>query len=218
MSSPTPIERSAERAGGDANSFDMTDLAAGEDPTRSQRADDEARWAALMVRAQAGDSTAYRSLLGELADVAEAYLRRHFGALPIVEDCVQEGLLALHRARHSYDPRRPFRPWFFTIVRHKTVDVLRRRARRERHELAAAELDAHAGEVDTAKGESAVEAARFLAGLSPPYREALILTKIEGRSVSEAARTVGISSAAMKSRVHRAIRMAQKMLEREAPQ
>jgi RNA polymerase sigma-70 factor (ECF subfamily) len=196
----------------------MTDLAAGADPTRSQRADDEARWAELMVRAQRGDSAGYRSLLDELADVIEAYLCRHFGALPMVEDCVQECLLALHRARHSYDPRRPFRPWFFTIVRHKTVDVLRRSATRARHEVVGAEPETHADEGVAAQGESAVEASRFLAGLSPPHREALILTKLEGRSISEAARAAGVSSAAMKSRVHRAIRLAQKMLDREAPQ
>jgi RNA polymerase sigma-70 factor (ECF subfamily) len=196
----------------------MTDLAAGGEPTRSQREGDEVRWAKLMVRAQGGDSAAYRTLLVELADVAEAYLRRHFGAAALLEDCVQEGLLALHRARHSYDPRRPFRPWFFTIVRHKAIDVLRRRATRASYEVMSAEPETRADEAVAAEGESVVEASRFLAGLSPPHREALILTKLEGRSISEAARAAGISSAAMKSRVHRAIRLAQKMLEGDALQ
>jgi len=218
MPSPTPNAGSAECTGAETNSFDMTDLATGGEPTRSQREGDEVRWADLMVRAQGGDSAAYRTLLGELADVAEAYLRRHFGAPPLLEDCVQECLLALHRARHSYDPRRPFRPWFFTIVRHKTIDVLRRRATRARHEVVGAEPETRADEAVAAEGESVVEVSRFLAGLSPPHREALILTKLEGRSISEAARAAGISSAAMKSRVHRAIRLAQKMLEGDALQ
>jgi RNA polymerase sigma-70 factor (ECF subfamily) len=193
----------------------MTNVDGDGDPTRSRREADEGRWAELMVRAQGGDSLAYRDLLGELGDVAEAYLRRHFGELPLVEDCVQESLLSLHRARHAYDPRRAFRPWFFTIVKHKTLDILRRRATRARYEGALAEPEARASEAVAANGDAVVEATRFLAGLSPPHREALILTKLEGRSISEAARMVGISSTAMKSRVHRAIRLAQKMLEGE---
>jgi len=195
----------------------MTDRDTAEEASRPRREVDEERWAALMVRAQRGDSAAYRELLAELGNAAAAYLRRHFGELSIVEDCVQESLLSLHRARHSYDSRRPFRPWFFTIVKHKTLDFLRRRATRAQYEVSDAEPEAHAAPSTAAEGETVVEATRFLAGLSPPHREALILTKLEGHSISEAARVAGISSTAMKSRVHRAIRLTQKRLEAEAP-
>ncbi len=90
-------------------------------------ADDEARWSALMRQSQIGDAASYAQLLNELGDVIEAFLRTRFGRAHFVEDCVQESLLALHRARHSYDTGRPFRPWMFAVVRHKTIDVLRAR-------------------------------------------------------------------------------------------
>ena len=91
---------------------------------------DESRWSALMVSAQAGNSDDYRVLLEELGDVVHAFLASRFGHHDFIEDCVQEALMAIHLARHTYDPSRPFRPWMFAIVRHKTIDILRKQRSR----------------------------------------------------------------------------------------
>ena len=82
---------------------------------------DEHRWSVLMVNAQSGNESDYRQLLKELAIVIHKFLRRRFGNHHFIEDCVQEALIAVHQARHTYDPQRPFRPWLFAIVRHKAV-------------------------------------------------------------------------------------------------
>ena len=63
------------------------------------------------MQAQQGDEAAYGSLLAELAGVIRGYLIGRFGPLESLDDCVQESLLALHEARHSYDGNRPFKPW-----------------------------------------------------------------------------------------------------------
>ncbi|MGH8595084.1 MAG: sigma factor, partial [Gammaproteobacteria bacterium] len=89
--------------------------------------DDERRWSDWMARAQRGDLGDYELLLREIGAAIEIYIRVRFGTIDMLEDCVQECLLAVHAARHTYDPRRLFRPWFFTIVRHKTIDQLRQR-------------------------------------------------------------------------------------------
>jgi RNA polymerase sigma-70 factor (ECF subfamily) len=54
-----------------------------------------------------------------------------------------------------------------------------------------------------------------LATLEPAYREALVLTKFEGYSLEEAATRAGVSTGAMKTRVHRALRTLQKRLRTE---
>jgi len=79
-----------------------------------------------MAASQEGDKRAYRQLLAELGDTLEIDLQQHFGPMASIEDCVQESLLAIHGARHTYDPKRAFRPWLLDIARHKTTDVLRR--------------------------------------------------------------------------------------------
>ena len=88
-------------------------------------AEDEQRWSSLMASAQAGNESDYRQLLGELSELVSRYLRTRLGGYDFVEDCVQDVLIAIHEARHTYDPRRPFRPWLFAIIRHKSTDAIR---------------------------------------------------------------------------------------------
>jgi len=162
-----------------------------------------------MEQAQAGDEPAYIQLLGELADAIKAYLLARFGVHGMVEDCVQECLIAIHDARHTYDPRRPFRPWMFAIVRHKTIDMLRKDSTRSRLE----------GEVDPTSRDdaaiSALEASRLLAVLSDDHRNAVLLTKFWGFSVNESASRLGVSNNVVKVRVHRAISKMRQVLEAE---
>jgi RNA polymerase sigma-70 factor (ECF subfamily) len=177
------------------------------------RSEDDRRWSAWMARALDGDREAYARLMAELADVVESYVRARFGSAretDFLEDCVQEALLAIHRVRHTWDRRLPFRPWLFAIVRHKVIDLLRRRSVR-RSEPAPAEEPAAPAHDPSAR----LDGARVLAALEPPYREALVLTKLEGCSLEEAAERAGVSASAMKTRVHRAVQMAQKLLRTE---
>ncbi len=183
-----------------------------------RRIDDEARWSESMRRAQAGDRGAYERLMAELASAIEGYLRARFGndcASDFCEDCVQESLIAIHRARHTYDPRRSFRPWLFTIVRHKAIDLLRRQ-RVQRHSAPVEADEEHAGvQVEPVDPSHGLDAATLLEGLGPKHREALVLTKLDGYSLDEAAARAGVSVPAMKTRVHRAIRAVQKSLRAE---
>jgi RNA polymerase sigma-70 factor, ECF subfamily len=171
---------------------------------------DERRWSKYMAAAHRGDSRLYERLLGELASVIEAYIRSRFGALAFTEDCVQECLMAIHRARHTYDPARPFRAWLFAVVRNKTVDLLRRSYAGERVPLGPPGKDGTAPDPRTE-----IEAGEVLAELKPEFRNALMLTKIIGYSINEAAEHTGISETAMKSRVRRAIRAAETLLREE---
>jgi RNA polymerase sigma-70 factor (ECF subfamily) len=173
-------------------------------------ADDEERWATLMAAALRGDAHLYEQLLRELAAVIERYIERRFGALSFIEDCVQECLLAVHTGRHTYDPRRPFRPWFFAIVRNKTIDMLRRSYAGEPRPPDEVVRVQHAPSPD-----EALAAGQVLSRLTPTFRSALMLTKICGFSLAEAAAHSGISESAMKSRVSRAVRAAEHLLNEE---
>ncbi len=175
------------------------------------KAADETRWSAWMVAAQRGDRHCYARLLAELAEVIRAYLRRRFATAEFVDDCVQECLIAVHEARRTYDGHRPFRPWLFAIVRHKTIDMLRS----SRSYRRALERAGHAAphEPPVARGD----ADDLLATLEPRHRDALVSTKLLGLSMREAAKRAGISEGAMKVRVHRALNAAKKQLAAEQP-
>jgi RNA polymerase sigma-70 factor (ECF subfamily) len=183
--------------------------AAGED-----YASDERRWAALMVSAQTGHEADYRLLLTEVSKVIHQYLCSRFGHHDYIEDCVQETLVAIHQARHTYDSGRLFRPWMFAIVRNKAIDNLRRQRSHhhalERHREA---LLLNTEGTDTGHLENGVVRGRLIDALSPQHREAITLTKINGLSTAEAAAHLSISEGALKVRVHRAIGRLKRLVQ-----
>ncbi len=173
---------------------------------------DEQRWASLMVSAQQGNESDYRLLLSELGEVINHYLRSRFGRHHFIEDCVQDSLIAIHQARHTYDSRRKFRPWMFAIVRHKTIDSLRQQRSQQRViEEHGSEL--LSGQASNAELDDNISSGLLLDALSGQHREALTLTKLVGLSTAEAAARLNISESALKVRVHRAIGKLKRLLE-----
>jgi RNA polymerase sigma-70 factor, ECF subfamily len=175
---------------------------------------DERRWSSYMAAAHRGDSRLYELLLREVATAIERYVRRRFGTVPFVEDCVQECLLSIHLGRHTYDPRRPFRPWMFTIVHHRTVDFLRRSYVASKHAREDNESVEHAHRHAPDPADE-LAAGDWLRELEPLHRDALSLTKVAGYSTAEAAVRAGISEPAMRARVSRALRAAAQLFKRE---
>src|SRR6187431_1987069 len=104
---------------------------------------DEERLVPLMIAYQAGRIDAFEALYLALADD----VRRFFAASVLepsaARDLAQQTFLELHRARHTYRPPRPVRPWVFGIA----VNV-RRRHRREAVSRARREADAPATMAD----------------------------------------------------------------------
>lgn len=130
-----------------------------------------------------------------------AFLRRRIADPAELADVHQETLVHLHRARHTYDPRRPFDPWLFAIVRHTTIDHGRRRRARSSWEVLVDEPPEQTAEA-TAGYDRALEHA--LAGLPASQREAFEMLQVEGLSVDAAAARAGVSRGALKVRAHRA--------------
>lgn len=178
---------------------------------------DELRWAALMVNAQAGDEADYRLLLGEISNVIHRYLCSRFGHHHFVEDCVQDTLIAIHQARHTYDSHRLFRPWMFAIVRHKAIDTLRRQ--KSHHNTVEAQREAalvNSQMTESDRPERSLAQGQLIEALSPKYREAIVLTKINGLSTAEAAAKLRITEGALKVRVHRAIGRLKRLVQADA--
>jgi RNA polymerase sigma-70 factor (ECF subfamily) len=172
----------------------------------------ERQAAAWMQRAQAGDQLSYASLLAMLTGLARRFARGRLGAVAWLDDVVQETLLAVHGARQTYDPARPFAPWFYAIASSRMIDVLRRERRVATRQVAAehvAEPAAPAPANDDIDVE-AVHAA--VASLPPRQREVIQRMKFGDESVRDVAAGLGMTESAVKVTAHRGYRALKRLL------
>ena len=171
-----------------------------------------------MAAAQSGDAEAYRSLLEEIAPSIRGMVRSRVFDRSATEDVVQNVLLSLHRARHTYRPERPFKPWLAAITRNAIVDAYRETGRRREREVEVELIDAFAAPVpERAESDPPLppELARALAALPEKLREAVQLVQVEGLSIAEAAAKLGVSTGALKVRAHRGYKAIRRALRGE---
>lgn len=169
----------------------------------------------LWLRAQDGDEGAYRQCLTLLSSRLRAYLRRRLTAQPDeVEDLVQETLLALHLQRGTYDPSLPVSAWAVAIARHKLIDAWRRRGRRDALHDAFEDVDEALLASEPDDGGAKRDLGVLLSDLPEAQRQAIVLTKLEGLSVAEAAASTGASESAIKVQVHRGLKRLAELVRR----
>lgn len=172
------------------------------------------RWAELMRQAQGGDSQSYEKLLEELMIRLRAFINKRVSDAEAVEDLLQEVLMGIHKARHTYDPSQTFGGWAFAIARYKLTDYYRKRSRRLGKEIHSENMEHYAVAEEPKTEELSDELAAALMGLKPKARKAVELLKIEGKSVKEAADEMGISKSAVKVTAHRAYKEMRKKLDK----
>ena len=184
-------------------------------------AGDDAQWSQWMALAQGGDRAAYQALLIAIAPWLRRIARRYLRQEQDAEDMVQEILIVVHDIRHTYEPGRPFQPWLGSIATRRCIDSLRRRMRRNLHELADEQAVAtHADEAATPEAELERdqhdrEVRRAVASLPARQREAVELLRLRELSLEEAARESTQSVGSLKVAMHRAMKSLRRAITRK---
>jgi RNA polymerase sigma-70 factor (ECF subfamily) len=171
-----------------------------------------------MRRAQDGDRHAYEALLLEAAALVRTFVRKRLRPADAVEDVVQDTLLSIHRYRHTYDPARLFRPWMYTIAKHRMLDHVGRQRRWGENEVLDAErlVDERSGAAVPESGGLSGPLRKALALLTKKQREIIQLLKLDGFSVAETAVKTGLSQASVKVTAHRGYKTLRKLIARPA--
>jgi RNA polymerase sigma-70 factor (ECF subfamily) len=167
-----------------------------------QTAEEELK--ALMLSGLDGDAAAHAALLGALVPLLRSFFRRRLrNAEENVEDFVQETLIAVHTRRATFERDRPFTAWLYAIARHRLVDHYRRRR-------VAVSLDEIELELLADNPEAAIlahiDVERLLATLNPKQARAIRDTRVDGKSVAQAAAEAGIGESDVKISVHRGLK------------
>lgn len=128
------------------------------------------------------------------------------------EDLTVETFWRIYRAHARFNPTRGFEGWARTIATHAALDWLR--AQRPETEFSI-ELAAPATADPAISAEIRSKTALAFRKLPPKLRIAAILVIVEEQSHKEVADALGISVAAVKVRVFRALRLLRKDLEQQ---
>jgi len=167
----------------------------------------EERLRSLMLQSLAGDASSYHFFLDELATHLRSFLRKRLARLPEeAEDLVQELLLAIHHQRHTYDAKLPLTAWVHAIARYKLIDLLRRRSRSELLNDSLDDVENLFAAPDSEAAEARYDIAKLLEQLPDRQRLPIQFVKIEGGSVSDTAKRIGMSESAVKIGIHRGLK------------
>ena len=165
-------------------------------------------WEGLMCLVQEGNKEAYSQMLDKLYRLLLAYLNHRISNHVLREDLVQEIILAVHKARHTYDPKQPFLPWLLAIARYKMIDTLRKTKRQhtdnldENQALSTAFVDPE-NQVDTIHNRMELE--DYLKIIPAHQQKVIRLVKLEGYSIKDTAKKLEMSVSNVKISVHRAL-------------
>ncbi|MEO8184240.1 MAG: RNA polymerase sigma factor [Deltaproteobacteria bacterium] len=171
-----------------------------------------------MSRYASGDDSAFALLFSELAPRLRAFLRRMTGSVPLADDLTQETFLRIHHARGAFCPGKPVAPWAFAIARNCYVSHARSaRAKLDRASSGETALEMLAdgrggGEQQSMARQTALAVEQALLGMTAARREAFVLLRYEGMSVSSAAQVIGISEGAVKIRAFHAYEIIRRAL------
>lgn len=169
----------------------------------------------LVRQSLEGDKRAYAELLRETARLLRPFLSRHLSFDSEVDDLLQEILISIHKARHTYDGQRPYMPWVYAIARFRLQDHLRMHyADQLRHAVDISDLENNLHEDVT---ESAISYESISGEVHRlPEKQAIILQLMhqEGYTAKETAEKMGMSESAVKVAAHRAYKILRQRLER----
>lgn len=184
----------------------------------------DASEAFLMTRASLGDSTAFGELVRR--NMRRAY-RAALGLVGSPDDALDLSQDAFARAlKHAakMDPKRPFYPWYYQILRRLCFNFLRDRKNRQRL------LDESGGwlaedlsggrvgddpEARLRREDARRIVRRALAALPDAQREVLVLREFEGLKYQEIAELLEIPAGTVMSRLYTARRSLADALEEQ---
>ena len=171
---------------------------------------------AVLSQFRHGDLNAFEMLFRQHQRAVYGWILRIVRDHAAAEDLTVETFWRIHCAHARFEANLPFEPWARRIATRAALDWLR--ARRPETELTDESL-AGGPVAPTADPGVAVDVRRKIAQafarLPPRLRIAAVLAVVEEQPHKEIAAALGISVAAVKLRVFRALRLLRKDLERK---
>ncbi len=159
----------------------------------------------LFLQAVEGNRHSYEKFLNEIAKIIRIIIAKKVPSSDL-EDVVQEVLISVHKARHTYDGARPIMPWLMAIIKYRVGDYLRKYYAQMRNQTSNIDevidmlLDV------TKEDENHELIDEIFSFVEPKQKEILTMMYIQGYTAKETASRLGMNESAVKVAAHRAIK------------
>ena len=147
------------------------------------------------------DASSFTRALRPLLRGSAGYAFSLLGERGAAEDAVQQSALQAWQRRQQFDPERPFKAWWFAILRNYCLDELRRR-KRTLQPVGTADIDPMISPQEDALDRIVVE--RAMNRLSDMHREVLKLRYFGELSYDELSLILDVPKGTVMSRLHSA--------------
>ncbi len=153
----------------------------------------------------AGDQAAYAKFLAEIAPLLRLVVAKKITSAD-VDDVLQEVLISIHKARHTYDGERPIMPWLMAIARFRITDHLRKHYSQMRHQTVDIEELENILEDVTQAAIDSESIDELLENLDEKHKKILTMMHVEGYTAREVGAKIGMNESAVKVAAHRAVK------------
>lgn len=180
----------------------------------------------LMLQLRGGSHAAFEKLLARYQDRVRGIITYLMGDAKQADDLTQEVFLRVFRARKSYVVGAKFSTWLFTIVNHVVSNARRTLARRHevsmehevmftdrRREVCGPVSSESAPDWNVEQAEVREVVRGCINRLGERQRRAITLCDLDGMSYANVAQSIGTSTDAAKSLIHRGRSNLKRMLE-----
>lgn len=159
----------------------------------------------LFLSGVAGDAGSYNRFLQFAAQILRRVVARKLG-LTDAEDVVQEILISIHKARHTYDGKRPILPWLMAIAKFRITDHLRKIYATSKQKTVDIDTLADVLADVTISPPDNESINELLGHASAKERQILTFMHVEGYTAKETGQKLGMKESAVKVAAHRAIK------------
>lgn len=154
----------------------------------------------LIRRCREGDEPAFKELFEKYYKRALGVARHIVGKHDLALDVTQQSFIEVYKHLREFDVSRSFYTWLYQIVVNRSIDCMRRQARRK-----SVPFEDHPSRFSSPEAViDRIDVRECLEKLPELYKAALVLRDIEGLSCEEIAQVMKCTNGTARWRVHQA--------------
>ncbi|MFA6128754.1 MAG: RNA polymerase sigma factor [Bacteroidales bacterium] len=156
-----------------------------------------------MIQVQNRDTSAFAELIGHTRQFAFGAVVRMVGNTEETKDIVQEAYIRVWISLHQYTGKVPFQSWFFSILRHLSIDWLRKNKRLQTaviHQLTVTDNNHPAAILESSELNRLIQ--DWIVGLPETQQLVFILRDMEDLAIREVQSQTGLTESSIKSNLY----------------